>query len=92
MAGVTIGNVLVKPLAEKKSKILKVEQMRNKDDFFKGEVIDVGGEDGLYPLDGAIVPGAIVLVPKVQKQKFPIDGEDHYICHYSEIKYVYANG
>lgn len=87
--GVTVGNVLIKPVAEKKSTVLTWDQMQNKDDFFKGEVIDVGQEDGIYPLDKGIVPGAIVLVPKVQKQKFPIDDEDHYICHYSEIKYVY---
>ena len=89
--GVTVGHVLIKPVSQKKSKVLKVHQMMNKDQFFKGVIIEVGDEDGLYPLDKAIVPGATVLVPKVQKQMFPIEGEDHYICHYSEVKYVYDN-
>ena len=93
--GVTVGNVLIKPdkLGNPgRNKSLSLKEMENKQDFFSGEVIEVGGADNIYPLDSRIVPGVKVLVPKIQKQRLPIDGVDHFICHYSEIKYIYDNG
>lgn len=88
---VTVGNVLIKPKhnPKKESKIMSYAQRQNKEEFFQGVVVEVGGPDGIYPLDENIVPGAEVLVPKIQKQFFEVYGAGHFICHYSEIKYIY---
>lgn len=85
----TIGNVVIRPLAEKKRLVEDLSDLGKDDLTSRGVIMSIGDADGINVKDEALVVGREVLIPKIGRQEIIVGGLLHYICHYAEIRCYY---
>ena len=49
-------------------------------------IVGVGEEDGIYKMDSHIALGRRIVMPRVGKQEFEIEGQKFMLVHHKEVK------